>query len=96
MTGTWHLTVDKPPMVGRAGMTAPKIMTFVLKQEGEKIIGTIKDAAGKPEVTGTIQGSNFELSSSAVWGITLRGKVEGKKISGSIVYKEVPVRDPYR
>ena len=78
MTGTWKAKVDHPMVKG--------IQTFVLQQDGEKITGTWQGggASKETEVTGKIQGSDFELTFTHNMIFTYKGKVEGNKISGLV------------
>jgi hypothetical protein len=82
LTGTWKLAVDS-----ELGKGTP---TFVLQQDGEDITGTTgtdKGEVGISKLTGRIQGSYFEIAREYNGKvITYKGKVEGNKISGSIVF----------
>jgi len=78
LAGTWNCAVDTPSGKGNP--------VFVLTQTGKAITGTYKGAFGESKVTGTIEGSDFELKfKSSGMEITYKGKVAGNKISGSVV-----------
>jgi hypothetical protein len=81
MTGTWRVNVQDPPDP-RAG-----IVTFILQQDGEKIVGTLQGPYGEKKVTGKIQDSDFELKFFSVVNITYKGKVESNKISGTVDFE---------
>jgi hypothetical protein len=55
LTGTWRVNVQDPPDPRAA------ILSFILQQEGEQIVGTLQGPYGEKKVTGKIQGSDFEL-----------------------------------
>jgi hypothetical protein len=87
--GTWILTVAKVPS-NRAGVAMhPKVNTLVMTRTGDKIAGNITSGSGKGKVEGTVNGNDFELKSTVWSGITLKGKVEGAKCSGTITYNSL-------
>jgi hypothetical protein len=53
ITGTWNAKVD---LGGRGGSP-----TFVLKQSGDKVMGTYSGALGDAPVTGTVKGDKVTL-----------------------------------
>ncbi|MCJ7832759.1 MAG: hypothetical protein MUQ20_00035 [Deltaproteobacteria bacterium] len=78
MIGTWKCATNSPAGNGTS--------TFVLQQDGEKINGTYQGDLGESKVTGKIQGSDFELSYNiSRLNVIYKGKVEGNKMSGTIV-----------
>ncbi|MEW6187563.1 MAG: hypothetical protein AB1585_17680 [Thermodesulfobacteriota bacterium] len=86
MTGTWRVNVQDPPDPRAA------ILTFILQQEGEQIVGTLHGPYGEKKVKGKIQGTDFELKYFSVINITYKGKVESNKISGTVDFENVGLR----
>ena len=83
LTGTWGLEY-----VGRDG---PIKMTFVFKQEGEKLRGTFSGVGPFPEaqVTGAVKGDKvvfgFELTGELTQTVTFKGVIESEtKMSGTV------------
>src|SRR5215510_16246770 len=72
ISGAWALAVD-----GAQGTP-----TFVFKQEGEKLIGTVTNARGQQKLTGTIKGDKVAFGFQGPGGergsftATYSGKVE--------------------
>jgi hypothetical protein len=64
ISGTWAFSVSLE------GGPQNFPMTFVFKQEGEKLTGTQSGGSGEPKVTGTVKGSKVAFN------------VEGKNRSG--------------
>jgi len=64
ISGTWAFSVS----LDGGPQNFP--MTFVLKQQGEKLTGSQSGGSGEPKVTGTVNGNKVEFS------------VEGKNRSG--------------
>jgi hypothetical protein len=86
VTTTWVLTIAKVPN-NRAGVALhPKVNTLVMTRTGDKITGNITSGSGKGKVEGTANGNEFEIKSTVNSGVTLKGKVEGDKCSGTITY----------
>jgi len=64
ISGTWAFSISLD------GGPQDFPMTFVFKQEGEKLTGTQPGASGEPKVTGTVKGNKVAFN------------VEGKNKSG--------------
>ena len=64
ISGTWAFSIS----LENGPQNVP--MTFVFKQEGEKLTGTNPGASGQPKVTGTVKGNRVVFN------------VEGKNKSG--------------
>src|SRR5215510_6986536 len=56
ISGTWSCSIDQKDEDG------PMTVTFVLKQEGEKLTGTYSDSFNRHEVTGTVNGNKAVFS----------------------------------
>ena len=56
VSGTWSCSIDQKDEDG------PMTVTFVFKQEGEKLTGTYSDTLNRHEVTGTVNGNKVVLS----------------------------------
>jgi hypothetical protein len=79
VTGDWQITVNSP----MGARTTP----LSLKQDGEKVSGSFKSAAGELPVTGTLVDNELKLAFTLnVQGnpidISLDGKVAGESITG--------------
>jgi hypothetical protein len=86
LTGTWRVNVQDPPDPRAA------ILSFILQQEGEQIVGTLQGPYGEKKVTGKIQGSDFELKYFSIVNITYKGKIDGNKISGTVDFETIGQR----
>ncbi|HSU30508.1 MAG TPA: hypothetical protein VLJ11_04685 [Bryobacteraceae bacterium] len=83
MNGSWALSVDTPN--GKFESTAD------LKQDGEKISGTVHNQFGDSPVTGAIKDNDVTLIQKADFNgqsvtITYTGKVDDKKITGKFKF----------
>ena len=81
VSGAWACTVDSPQ--GQLDVT------LTLKQDGDKVTGTLSSQMGDAPVTGTVKGSDIEFTMSMDAGggnmvLKYNAKVDGDKISGSI------------
>lgn len=56
VAGAWDLAINGPQGMITAGAT--------LKQEGDKLTGTINSPQGDAEMTGTVKGNTIELTFS--------------------------------
>lgn len=83
ISGTWLASVTLDAGSGTA--------TFVLKQSGETLSGTYSGALGESQVSGTVKGSNVEWSfeNADAGKCTYTGKLEGGKITGTVVYGQL-------
>lgn len=79
VTGTWALTIDTP--------NGPLDATLTLKQDGEKLTGTVVSQLGESPITGTAKDSDlsFSMTMDGVGTIAYTAKVtpEGK-MDGSL------------
>jgi hypothetical protein len=81
VAGAWELTINGPE--------GPITATADLKQDGEKVTGTINSQAGAAELTGTFKGKTLELafqiqSPQGALDIKVNGEVTGADIKGMI------------
>ena len=81
VSGAWICTVDSPQ--GQLDVTV------TLKQDGDKVSGTVSSQMGDAPLTGTVKGDDitFTMSLDAGGGpmnLTYKAKVDGDKIAGSI------------
>jgi hypothetical protein len=79
ITGDWDVTINSPQGANTSHVT--------FTQDGEKVTGLFKSAAGELPFTGTLTGSDLKMAFSvSVQGmaldITLTGKVEGETMAG--------------
>ena len=83
VNGTWVLTVD----LGGQGGDA----TFELEEKEEgKLTGTYSGALGQADVSGTVNGSEVELSFDSDAGkVTYKGTVEGDTMEGTCTYGQL-------
>jgi hypothetical protein len=81
VSGAWDVTVDTP--------NGALPVTLTLKQDGEKLTGTLSSQMGDAPVTGTIKDNDITFSmtmdaNGANMTIVYKAKVDGDKISGSL------------
>jgi hypothetical protein len=81
IAGAWDLTVNGPEGAINA--------TVTIKQDGEKITGSIDTPQGTAEMTGTYKGKTLNLSFSVPGpngnlDIKVNGEVDGTNIKGMI------------
>jgi hypothetical protein len=81
ISGTWAFAV---------GAGGAKI-TFVFKQEGEKLSGTYTGPLGEHPVTGTMKGDqvafSFEVTNKNTMTVSYTGRIESPtKMSGAVEY----------
>jgi hypothetical protein len=81
VSGAWAVTVDSP--------NGPLEVTLTLKQDGDKLTGTVSSQMGDAPITGTVKGDDIEFTMSMDAGgqnmvIKYNAKVDGDKISGSL------------
>jgi hypothetical protein len=80
VAGDWEVTLLAP--------TGPNTFTVTLKQDGEKVAGTLKNRQGEmPFQEGTLTGDDLKFAFSVPFQgtplqITLTGKVKGETIEG--------------
>lgn len=79
--GVYNISVKSPMGVQTA--------TLTLKASGNTLTGTSKSDFGTSEITGTVNGDEFEWEEDAPspmgnMHISAKGKVEGDKISGTM------------
>ena len=79
VAGTWALTIDSP--------NGPLDVTLTLKQDGDKVTGTVVSAMGEAPVTGTIKDNDlsFSMTMDQVGNIAYTAKVSADgKMEGSL------------
>ena len=82
VTGTWVLSVQLDAGTGDA--------TFVLSQEEGEISGTYEGVLGEQQVSGTIEGTEFEWTFNSEAGrIRFSGTVDGDAMTGSCSYGQL-------
>jgi hypothetical protein len=81
VAGAWDLSINGPEGVINA--------TATLKQDGEKVTGSIDTPQGKAEMTGTFQGKTLNLAFQIAGpngnlDIKVNGEVDGASMKGII------------
>ena len=81
VTGAWDLSINGPE--------GPISATADLKQDGEKVTGTIESPQGKVELNGTMKGKalamNFQIQGpQGPIDIKVTGEVDGASMKGMI------------
>jgi hypothetical protein len=81
VAGAWDVTVDTP--------NGPLDVTLTLKQDGDKLTGTISSQMGETSVTGTVKDNDLEFTmtmdaNGANVVLVYKAKVDGNKMSGSL------------
>lgn len=81
VTGAWDLSINGPE--------GPISASADLKQDGEKITGTIESPAGKVDLNGTLKGKalamSFQIQSpQGPLDIKVTGEVDGASMKGMI------------
>src|SRR5262245_6112682 len=82
LTGTWAVTIHAPD--------GDHAVTYILKQDGEKVTGTYQGTFGPAEVTGTVKANDVTLSVTVVKSLTavtahFSGKLtSATKMSGTV------------
>ena len=81
VAGAWDLAINGPE--------GPLAATATLKQEGEKVTGTIESPAGSAELAGTLKGKSLAMaftiqSPNGPIDIKVTGEVDGASMKGVI------------
>jgi hypothetical protein len=81
VAGNWAITIDSPQ--------GPVAATLALKQDGDKLTGTISSQLGETPITGTVKENDVEFSmtmdvNGTAMAITYKAKLDGDKISGTL------------
>ena len=81
VAGAWDLAINGPE--------GPVNATATLKQDGEKVTGSIESQAGTAELTGTIKGKTLNVaftiqSPQGPIDIKVTGEVDGASMKGTI------------
>jgi hypothetical protein len=81
IAGAWDLAIQGPE--------GPVTATATLKQDGEKVTGTIESQAGSAELTGTLKGKTLNMaftiqSPNGPIDIKVNGEVDGASMKGVI------------
>lgn len=77
MTGTWKIEVTTANGTGTP--------TFTLKQEGNALSGSYSGRYGEEDVTGTVDGNQFEINyESSGIPVKYTGIVDGDTIKGDV------------
>jgi hypothetical protein len=85
ISGTWTFTVNKVMSPGTVDVT------FVIKQDGEKLSGAYSGPTGEYPITGTVKGDkvviSYEVTNKSTMTVRLTGTIESPtKMSGAIEY----------
>ena len=85
ISGTWTFTVGKVMSPGTVDVT------FVIKQEGEKLSGTYSGPTGEYPITGTVKGDkvviSYEVTNKWTMTVKLNGTIESStRMTGTIEY----------
>jgi hypothetical protein len=81
VSGAWNVTVDSPQ--------GALDVTVTLKQDGDKLTGTVSSQMGDAPITGTIKDNDLTFTMSmdmngTAMVIVYKAKVDGNKIAGSL------------
>jgi hypothetical protein len=81
VSGAWNITVDTP--------NGPLDVTLNLKQDGDKLTGTVTSQMGDAPITGTVKDNDLTFTmnmdaNGASMVIVYKAKVDANKISGSL------------
>jgi hypothetical protein len=81
VAGTWAVTVDSP--------NGPLDVTLTLKQDGDKLTGTVNSQMGDAPITGTVKDNDLTFTmnmdaNGASMVIVYKAKVDGDKMTGSL------------
>ena len=81
VAGSWELTINAPE--------GPMNATAELKQDGDKVTGSISSQIGKTELSGTFSGKTLSLSfqvqtQQGAMDIKVNGEVDGNDMKGVI------------
>jgi hypothetical protein len=81
VAGNWAITIDSPQ--------GPLAATLALKQDGDKLTGTITSQLGETPITGTVKDNDLEFSMTMEingnsMALAYKAKVDGDKISGTL------------
>ncbi len=81
VAGSWAVTVDSP--------NGPLEVTLTLKQDGDKLTGTVVSQMGEAPITGTIKDNTITFTMSMDAGgqnmvIVYKATVDGAKMAGSL------------
>lgn len=81
VAGAWDLAINGPE--------GPVNATANLKQDGEKVTGSIESQAGTAELTGTMKGKNLTMAftvqtPNGPLDIKVTGEVDGAAMKGTI------------
>lgn len=81
VAGAWDLAINGPE--------GPLAATATLKQDGEKVTGTIESPAGTAELAGTLKGKTLAMaftiqSPNGPIDIKVTGEVDGASMKGAI------------
>jgi hypothetical protein len=79
--GTWAIVIDSP--------NGPLSATLALKQDGDKLTGTITSQLGETPITGTVKDNDVEFSMKMERGgdtmvLAYKAKLDGDKITGTV------------
>jgi hypothetical protein len=75
LSGTWNVKVEI------SGTTGTPV--FILKEEGDKFVGTYKSQWGEFSCEGTVKGNDFEIVADVGGNkFVYKGKLDGDKMSG--------------
>jgi hypothetical protein len=85
ISGTWTFTVVKVMSPGTVDVT------FVIKQEGEKLSGTYSGPTGEYPITGAVKGDkvviSYEVTNKSTMTVRLTGTIESPtKMAGTIEF----------
>lgn len=78
VAGTWALVVDTP--------NGPMEVTLTIKQDGDKVTGTVNSMMGEAPIAGTVKDNDLALSMTmdGVGNLAYTAKVVEGKMEGSI------------
>jgi hypothetical protein len=81
VAGTWAVTVDSP--------NGPLDVTLTLKQDGDKLTGSVNSQMGDAPITGTVKDNDLTFTmnmdaNGASMVIVYKAKVDGDKMTGSL------------
>src|SRR5262245_35483975 len=85
ISGTWIFSIS------RDGVPKTVDVTFVIKQEGEKLSGDYSGPTGEYPITGTVKGNmlamSYEVANKSTMTVKLTGTIESPtRMTGTIEY----------